>query len=1022
MALTDRAVVLACSVSLLAITLAAIYYWQSSSSSSPSSSKNRKNSKKSKQSVVDDDKHSEQQPKQTTTTTTIISVNNNYQTQQDHHQQQQHQPKNIVEQQSVQTFDSNHHSNIDKHLDDNNKIPCSSSSPISVDIGNSIDNSNNKDQIQQQQQPEFYDKDLIKIIESIKNDDNDAEEEDLNLNNDSVSSTSLSFTSIDEDEYTAKKMHLKNYSFNTAINADDHENSSNFSIFKNCSPKSTSSSSSADNTKEIIMIDDDDTVRSVLKTTDEIDGGGVQNKINNNDDDDDANDDGKQIIKSKNDIDDDNETIKSCSEIDSLTQDNNDNVDKYNNDDDEINQKSSTVANNKLNEPKSNDDDIDDDNNQNELNNATNSNNDKNIESIDKKNVSSSEESDNDLDTIIDDNDGDGCNLPVSHIDDSATNHQSKDDSNGNKKMPPLMMATTTTTTTVNTSSNLMAKMSAFDDDQTDNKKMCDHNKDTNSIGQQQRQTFAQIVLSSSSSSTATITSTNNCDSKTMVVDKNDHQQNDFQQNCESKIIAENVENANNDNHSKSAKIDDYTDDPSQQLSIKDENDDTDIYQNYPDLSLTPNSDDQQQQQQQQQQRDQQQVTDPNSSNNSCDDQSQESNDSGKGSCLLETTTIDPSSTSATTVPINDKITEAMAAAENSWYPSTTTINDNVAYPPMPSIFDTIPMDSQHCIQYNFRIPTDLCGFLIGRKGRFINPIKLSTNTQIIIEPYNGTTNICTIYGPRPNVFQALNLIKTRFPVETYPNVDYNHFPITPTVALTASCQLSLPVGVMTEVVLSCTIDASHFYLQQPTHPSYPMLSTMDHEMKENYSNGDTPPIPQVKEGLVCAAPTAEGWYRASVKYVHESRQECDLTFIDYGGEALNVPVDTLRAIHCHFLRLPFQASECRLSRVIPIDVETGWTAQANACFEELAKGQVIYAFIENFDETGIPCVNLYKNGENKTWIDIADELVNRGHAQYIINTPSSTTMTTTINKTPSSSNLASHSSMQQPYWPSSGH
>lgn len=118
---------------------------------------------------------------------------------------------------------------------------------------------------------------------------------------------------------------------------------------------------------------------------------------------------------------------------------------------------------------------------------------------------------------------------------------------------------------------------------------------------------------------------------------------------------------------------------------------------------------------------------------------------------MLETTTIDPSSTSATTVPINDKITEAMAAAENSWYPSTTTINDNVAYPPMPSIFDTIPMDSQHCIQYNFRIPTDLCGFLIGRKGRFINPIKLSTNTQIIIEPYNGTTNICTIYGKYTN-------------------------------------------------------------------------------------------------------------------------------------------------------------------------------------------------------------------------------------------------------------------------------
>lgn len=120
-----------------------------------------------------------------------------------------------------------------------------------------------------------------------------------------------------------------------------------------------------------------------------------------------------------------------------------------------------------------------------------------------------------------------------------------------------------------------------------------------------------------------------------------------------------------------------------------------------------------------------------------------ESNDSGKGSCLLETI---PTSTA----PINDKITEAMAAAENSWYPSTA-INNNIANnSPMPSIFDTIPMDNQHCIQYNFRIPSNLCGFLIGRKGRVINPIKMSTNTQIVIEPYNETTNLCTIYGKNP--------------------------------------------------------------------------------------------------------------------------------------------------------------------------------------------------------------------------------------------------------------------------------
>ncbi|OTF81714.1 hypothetical protein BLA29_013742 [Euroglyphus maynei] len=98
---------------------------------------------------------------------------------------------------------------------------------------------------------------------------------------------------------------------------------------------------------------------------------------------------------------------------------------------------------------------------------------------------------------------------------------------------------------------------------------------------------------------------------------------NDLQKNCKSKIVVKNDENANvknnnnndDDKNSKSAKIVNDTD--PQQQPIKDENDDTDMYHNYPDLTLTPNSDDQQPQQQQQEQ---QQVTDPNTS---CDDQSQ---------------------------------------------------------------------------------------------------------------------------------------------------------------------------------------------------------------------------------------------------------------------------------------------------------------------------------------------------------------------------------------------------------------
>ncbi|KAH9413621.1 RNA binding [Dermatophagoides pteronyssinus] len=957
MALNDRAVVLACSVSLLAITLATIYYWQSSSLSTKKNRKNSKSSlrKKSNQSVVVVDEENEQ-------SNCIISDNNYQTTKQDQHNQSE----NIVELKQNFPFVSLNQLDIN-HLDD--KIPCSSTK--SVDIGHLLDS----------------DFDSFEI-----NDDDEEEEEDSNLkiNDNSDSSISFSFTSIDEDEYIEKKMHLKNYSFNTNNHTNDHDidikidhpNSSNLS-FKNCSPKlSSSSSSSPDKDKEIIVIDDDTGVSEII---DEIDGN--QNNNDNKDDD-------KEKIESKN----SDETIEPSPKIDSFAHNDNDDDDENVNNsyskndiDDKMNQQSSTIVDT-VSELKSNENN-DDNNNEDEIDNFTTNNNDQNIESNDKINVSSSENSDNDLDKVIADDDGDGdgdvCNLSDNHNDDSATNHQSKDDKNDDK--PTMMM--TTTTTTVNTSSNSIETMTAVEEPP---KSISVQKKDTNSLGpSQQRQTFAQVVSSSAAA-------TKNCDSTTMVANKND-QQSDLEKNCESKIIDESANVKNNvDTNSNSAKIDDENAD-TQQQSNKDENDDTDIYQNYPDLTLTPNSDQQQQQQ----------VTDPNSSSNSYDDQSQESNDSGKGSCLLETI---PTSTA----PINDKITEAMAAAENSWYPSTAINNNNIANnSPMPSIFDTIPMDNQHCIQYNFRIPSNLCGFLIGRKGRVINPIKMSTNTQIVIEPYNETTNLCTIYGLRHNVFQALNLIRNRLPEDTYPNVDFNHFPITPTVALSAACQLSLPVGVMTEVILSCTINASHFFLQQPTHPSYPMLSIMDQEMKENYSNVDTPPIPQVKEGLVCAAPTAEGWYRASVKFVHESRQECDLTFVDYGGEALNVPVDTLRAIHYHFLRLPFQASECHLAHVMPIDAEIGWTAQANAFFEELAQGQVIHAFIENFDENGIPCINLFKNGENKTWINIADELVNHGHAQYIVNTPLTTTTATVTTNDISSSSLSTTSMESQPYWSS---
>lgn len=91
--------------------------------------------------------------------------------------------------------------------------------------------------------------------------------------------------------------------------------------------------------------------------------------------------------------------------------------------------------------------------------------------------------------------------------------------------------------------------------------------------------------------------------------------------------------------------------------------------------------------------------------------------------------------------------------------------------------------------------------------------------------------------------------------------------------------------------------------------------------MRAHYSQDtEAPPMPQVYSGLICAAPTAEGWYRAMIRVVNESHTECDIMFVDYGGYGHNVPVSSLRQIRYDFMSLPFQASECFLANVMPID------------------------------------------------------------------------------------------------------
>lgn len=62
--------------------------------------------------------------------------------------------------------------------------------------------------------------------------------------------------------------------------------------------------------------------------------------------------------------------------------------------------------------------------------------------------------------------------------------------------------------------------------------------------------------------------------------------------------------------------------------------------------------------------------------------------------------------------------------------------------------------------------------------------------------------------------------------------------------------QLRLPEGSSFDVMLSATVTAGHFFLQQPTHPTFHSLVGLTFQMSEMYNRDLTaPPLPHMEKG-----------------------------------------------------------------------------------------------------------------------------------------------------------------------------
>uniref|UniRef100_A0A914EDW8 Tudor domain-containing protein n=1 Tax=Acrobeloides nanus TaxID=290746 RepID=A0A914EDW8_9BILA len=296
---------------------------------------------------------------------------------------------------------------------------------------------------------------------------------------------------------------------------------------------------------------------------------------------------------------------------------------------------------------------------------------------------------------------------------------------------------------------------------------------------------------------------------------------------------------------------------------------------------------------------------------------------------------------------------------------------------------------------YEFEIPNTLVGLIIGIKGKTIRELCTRSDVKMLIHPHHtpsksDTHQICSVQGKRENINKCLHMIRHRFPAHRFP--DLNLRPVLPpplppppaAVFRAEPAYLTLPHGAPCEVFISAPVDAGHFFLQLPTHPSFASLQQLDYHMLGIYSqiNG-VPELPKpCTPGILCAAPAYNGWYRGVTLLYDEAQDEMLVRFVDYGGFA-RVPRADLKQIRTDLMTLPFQAIECYLAHVQPIDGTSHWSDEANEVFTSLCMSKIIQSELVGHNKNdSIPYVELQVFDDEKKLIKVHEVLLEKGLAK----------------------------------------
>lgn len=331
-------------------------------------------------------------------------------------------------------------------------------------------------------------------------------------------------------------------------------------------------------------------------------------------------------------------------------------------------------------------------------------------------------------------------------------------------------------------------------------------------------------------------------------------------------------------------------------------------------------------------------------------------------------------------------------------------------------------------LAYHFYIPHYLCGKFIGVRGNNINSLKQTTKCSVQLRQLDengcflsmqeqrnsksapeGAVQVCLVEGTRTNIDHCLELIRQRFPVDQYPEVTLEQINLpssgdggggaidfsggastyggasasSSSNASTAQpMQLGLNQGTLHDVFVSHIVSGGHVFLQQPNHPTHHSLERLEDLMSKAYTKFTSiPDIPRevIEPGLVCVARCYNSkWYRVQVVRYDAVNDTADVKFVDHGGY-YNFPVSDLKQIRSDYLALPFQALECYLGNVIPLDGRE-WSIESGEVLRQMVQGVIISGRMLGVNEEGVPIVHLYG------WVSVDDSVSQHEQQPRLLN------------------------------------